>query len=43
MSLVQILVKAKQKHTETQNKNVDINEKDDESINSQQSVTEFSM
>ena len=28
-----MLVKAKQKQTETQNKNVEINEKDDESIN----------
>lgn len=28
-----MLVKAKQKQTETQNKNVEINEKDDESMN----------
>ena len=33
MLLIRMLVKAKQKQTETQNKNVEINEKDDESIN----------
>ena len=41
MSLMRMFPKAKQKQTETQNKNFEMNEKEDESINPQQNVTEL--